>query len=403
MNIKSKTSVIKTIIASIIAIPIISLHSCTDIPVETTPTAKPSATFIVTKPAFTPTSDPDLYFVDGTLGDDENPGTKSQPWKSIARALQRISKGDSVIIRSGDYDERIDLKKSGITLVAEGIVHTRSFEVTGDHNLIRGFRIQDPDNNTGIRVSGNFNTIEDNEISNTLQDGLWFFGHDNTFRHNYIHDIWQGAGKTKDPHVDCFQTWSWEWDTYNVLFDGNICHNNRSSGSNQIAMLSGGDNRDLHDITFTNNVFIMEDYGYSPLAIFGEGVTKGIRIYNNTFYNVTEHGTPAIFLENVLYAQIINNVAIGYENIAEVSGTGNIINMNNAWSGDHRMVDYQRFDFHLLPDSPLIDSGFQLEILTDFEGTTRPQGNGYDIGAFEFINSQAGDIETNNSLRLPMR
>jgi hypothetical protein len=42
-------------------------------------------------------------------------------------------------------------------------------------------------------------------------------------------------------------------------------------------------------------------------------------------------------------------------------------------------------DFHLQSNSPAINAGQTLPSVTvDFEGTTRPQGLGYDIGAFEY-------------------
>jgi hypothetical protein len=42
-------------------------------------------------------------------------------------------------------------------------------------------------------------------------------------------------------------------------------------------------------------------------------------------------------------------------------------------------------DARLQPGSPAIDAGLMLrEAPPDFEGVTRPQGAGYDIGAYEF-------------------
>jgi hypothetical protein len=42
-------------------------------------------------------------------------------------------------------------------------------------------------------------------------------------------------------------------------------------------------------------------------------------------------------------------------------------------------------DFHLQPGSPAIDAGVSIAVVTrDHDGTRRPQGLSYDIGAFEF-------------------
>ena len=49
------------------------------------------------------------------------------------------------------------------------------------------------------------------------------------------------------------------------------------------------------------------------------------------------------------------------------------------------MAIYWELDFHLQGESPCIDSGSAAEApTTDLEGTTRPQGNGVDMGCYEY-------------------
>ena len=60
------------------------------------------------------------------------------------------------------------------------------------------------------------------------------------------------------------------------------------------------------------------------------------------------------------------------------AGTGNI-------SGNPQFADEAGGDFHLMSGSPCIDAGTSNNAPnTDHEGTARPQGGGFDIGAFEF-------------------
>ncbi|MDP4090691.1 MAG: Calx-beta domain-containing protein, partial [Bacillota bacterium] len=42
---------------------------------------------------------------------------------------------------------------------------------------------------------------------------------------------------------------------------------------------------------------------------------------------------------------------------------------------------------HLSDSSPVIDKGVTVDLTTDFDGNKRPQGNGYDLGAFESVSS----------------
>ncbi|MFZ2098013.1 MAG: choice-of-anchor Q domain-containing protein, partial [Anaerolineales bacterium] len=41
-------------------------------------------------------------------------------------------------------------------------------------------------------------------------------------------------------------------------------------------------------------------------------------------------------------------------------------------------------NYHIPEGSPAIDAGLDVGITTDLDGNLRPQGNGYDIGAYEF-------------------
>jgi len=53
-------------------------------------------------------------------------------------------------------------------------------------------------------------------------------------------------------------------------------------------------------------------------------------------------------------------------------------------AGDPKFADTERSDFRLVPGSAAIDAAAGGGPATDFAGTPRPQGRGFDIGAFEF-------------------
>jgi len=49
------------------------------------------------------------------------------------------------------------------------------------------------------------------------------------------------------------------------------------------------------------------------------------------------------------------------------------------------------YDFHLQSGSPAIDAGLTLsQVPYDFDGTARPQGSAYDIGAYEYVSGGGG-------------
>jgi hypothetical protein len=48
-----------------------------------------------------------VYYVSDESGDDSNPGTEAQPWKTIQKAANTLDAGDTVYIRAGTYHERV--------------------------------------------------------------------------------------------------------------------------------------------------------------------------------------------------------------------------------------------------------------------------------------------------------
>lgn len=56
-----------------------------------------------------------------------------------------------------------------------------------------------------------------------------------------------------------------------------------------------------------------------------------------------------------------------------------------VYSKEILLLDIDNFDFHLLETSSAIDKGTSVSAPSeDYDGNTRPIGQGYDIGAYEY-------------------
>jgi hypothetical protein len=114
-------------------------------------------------------------------------------------------------------------------------------------------------------------------------------------------------------------------------------------------------------------------------AVRYEDNIAGLRIWNSTFgAGVAEVFDAAASSGSVLDVQ---NVAIlGSQRPAEASAGTNLMLTASAF------VDVSKHNYHLTATSPANDAGAPLgTVQTDREGTKRPQGTGYDVGAYERV------------------
>jgi hypothetical protein len=349
---------------------------------STTATVSPTPTYT---PAITSTA-AQIFYVDGKNGSDSNPGTSAAPFKTIQQAVNTAKAGSIIRVAAGNYPEVVRLRYvDGISLIADGKVVAKAILVETNNNLVRGFTLTDKDSKAGIRVYGNNNLVENNEIFDTAEDGMWLWGKNNVIRGNYIHDIYDDRNwPAYDQHVDCFMTWVWNWEVDNLIIENNICNLNRQHGSNQIFILTHNGSIPIRNITIRNNIFITADTGYVPIAFYGDASNTGMKIYNNTFYNTSGQGANPIYLDGMPNVLVANNVSIGYTGSMVKSVNSTVTEQNSVTRPPYGMRNIERLDFHLLAGSPLIDAGAIINNPFDFDGVARPQGNGIDIGAFEF-------------------
>jgi parallel beta-helix repeat protein len=202
---------------------------------------------------------------------------------------------------------------------------------------------------------------------------------------------------------------------HNSLIDRNIFHDNGGYGIHVYADGGGVDNN-----TVSNNV--LYENGFNSFFVSGRPAQFPAMIisrgnnnigYNNIIYNnwdSVQLGEPNVkFYNNTIYNNAGSRSSLGCiyiyasaiggdvrNNICYQNNSGNVIInnrsvatvQNNLVSGNPNFANPSGGDFHLTASSTLaIDQGFDLPgiVTTDIEGTVRPQGPHWDIGAYEFV------------------
>jgi chitodextrinase len=120
---------------------------------------------------------------------------------------------------------------------------------------------------------------------------------------------------------------------------------------NNVCNAGGAGFYDGTNVTFKNNIYI--NGGYNPYGISASGWGNGVMDASG------------------------NNLL--YESGRTYSGfAGDVLNK------DPKFVNLASYNFHLQSGSPAIDAAANVSVLTDLDGNSRPQGAGYDIGAYEY-------------------
>lgn len=215
---------------------------------------------------------------------------------------------------------------------------------------------------------------------------------------NHVHDL-----NRLGIYVD-----SWDKHTHTIDVYQNIVYNIVDNDGFAVAAESGGL---LEDINIYNN--IAYDNGTCGISISRNGgllyqhPMENIQVINNTFYNNGSTWGGGVYLDNPDADDIIirNNLCsqnLSFQIAAEpdvlpqsYTVDHNLIDGYRGYTGEvygsdyveefPRLVDPNGADFHLQSNSPAIDKGSSVGAPSDdYDGTSRPQMTGYDIGAYEY-------------------
>jgi len=355
-------------------------------------------------------------------GDDNNPGSEQAPWRTIQHAVEQMTPGDTVLIKSGTYDGA-RLENSG---VADGPLTLKA--APGATVIINGPGPQNK-HQSALEIE-NWDTpvaywiIEGLEVTGAPGWGIDIRGgednhaHHITVRSNHVHNNGLGAGRTgifaaftDDVLIENNETHhNGEHGIYvNNSSDRFIIRNNRSHHNANCGIHLNGDadmggDGIMSDGQVTGNTIY--DNGTGGSGINMDGVER-TTVANNLLYN--NHNTGiAIFQENGAICSSSNRIAHNTILIANNGrwaltvgpGCANNIVLNNIFYSDHSYrgsIDADQGVVNLVSDYNIVVNRFTTDGGDSILTLAQWQALGYDTHSFLatpdtlFVNAAAHD------------
>jgi len=379
------------------------------------PSAETSASFTIT-PTIIPGGNP--YYV-ATDGSDTNPGTITQPFRTIAKGLSVLQASDKLYIRSGNYAETINSNNQTIptgtswgdaplisAYPGETVVlrpNSAGEVINLAHSYIQyvvfsGLTLEAT--NAGFGVSGwggaHHVRFQNGEIKNASKSGV-LLNHGNGLSSDYFefinmkvhdnglslydHGIYIATSHNLVDRCEIYNNVGYGIHVYNGasgeqasnnILRGNTIHNNAlvDVSSAGIILSSGDGNLAINNIIQKNSYGIAVSYRATNSKVYNNV------LYANTYYGIDVGGGSTD-------AAVKNNIV--YQNGYTITDAGSRTIMSNNLTTDPGFVNPSANDFRLQAGSPAIDAGVAVaEVTGDFNDVARPQGPAYDIGAYEF-------------------
>jgi hypothetical protein len=343
-----------------------------------------------------------------TTGNDSNPGTATQPFRTITYAYSKASAGTTILVAPGTYTDYtsgwgLHLGNSG---TASSPIVLKS-EVRGGAVIDRQFA---SDGHDGIYLDGSYNVIDGFVITRAPITGVFIEGNANQILNDEIDN--NGTQGSTDPEGQGI--YSAETTSGNV-YGGNYIHDNGYAGSNlDHGLYLCGKNEIV-----ANNVVIRQPS--RGLQVAGYTTVSGMKIYNNVF---AWNGIDGITIWQAMNGvDIRNNIVChnGRDGVEFYAATGSGVTIDHNLIYGNASANYSftdggsactytlgltissqpllinetssSFDAHLSAGSPAIGAGLNLSstFTDDMAGAARPTSGAWDLGAYVYGSSGSGD------------